>query len=157
MRNVVIIIIVLAVVIIGSYFFLPQGQKLNNQAGDYKHIAYLIDGQAFTLGQTVGKTNTQYFGNEAEGDLNGDGLIDRAFIITQTTGGSGTFYYAVGAIKNSAGGYLGTAGVFLGDRIAPQTTEIKDGIVIVNYADRAPSESFVTSPSIGKSIRFKFD
>jgi hypothetical protein len=45
----------------------------------------------FVLGQkyekkpnyTVDSEKAQYFGNEAFGDLNGDGLIDKAFLVVQ--------------------------------------------------------------------------
>ena len=43
----------------------------------------------------------------------------------------------------------GTNAIFLGDRIAPQTTEIEDSKILVNYADRRIDESMVTQPSIG--------
>ncbi len=91
-----------------------------------------------------------YFGNEAVGDLNGDGVPDVAFIFTQSGGGSGTFYYVVAALKEVQG-YQGTNAVLLGDRIAPQTTEIKDGQLIVNYADRKPNEPMTAQPSVGVS------
>jgi hypothetical protein len=139
----------------------------NRVAADYKNIAYMINGQSITLRDGVSeieaapgseaKIVTQYFGNIGKGDLNGDGIADLAFLLTQTAGGSGTFYYVVGAMQNAQGGYAGTDGVFLGDRIAPQTTEILEGKVIVNYADRAPGEPFTTPPSVGKSIWLKLD
>ena len=57
-----------------------------------------------------------------------------------------------------ASGLVGSQGVLLGDRIAPQTTELRaDGVVVVSYADRAPGESFATPPSVGKSIWLKLD
>ncbi|MBU6214706.1 META domain-containing protein [Patescibacteria group bacterium] len=135
-------------------------------ATDYKSIAYMIDGQSVALSNgrastpaapgSASRVVTEYFGNEATGDLNGDGIPDVAFIITQNSGGSGTFYYAVAAIK-TATGYLGTDAVILGDRIAPQTTEIRDGKVIVNYADRNPGEPMTTRPSVGKTLVLKLD
>jgi hypothetical protein len=47
--------------------------------------------------------------------------------------------------------YQGTNAVLLGDRIAPQTIDIRNGVVIANYADRRSNESMTTPPSIGKS------
>jgi hypothetical protein len=94
-----------------------------------------------------------YFGNEATGDLNGDGISDTAFIFTQSSSGTGTFYYVVVGLKTDKG-YKGTNEVFLGDRIAPQTTEIKDGKLIVNYADRKPTDPMTTKPSVGVSKYF---
>ena len=68
----------------------------------------------------------------------------------------------VGAIQNKDGGYAGTDGVLLGDRIAPQTTEMSQNpnhknVIIVNYADRAPGEPMTVPPSIGKSIWLKLN
>jgi hypothetical protein len=99
----------------------------------------------------------RYFGNEAKGDLNSDGIPDRVFLLTQETDGSGTFFYLVGAIQTPATTYNGTHAVLIGDRIAPQTTEFRDGLVVVDYADRAPGEPFTTPPSIGKSLYLKYD
>ena len=49
------------------------------------------------------------------------------------------------------GGFRGTNAVLLGDRIAPQTIEIRDGVVIANYTDRRPEESMAVPPSVGMS------
>lgn len=100
-------------------------------------------------------TSYQYFGNVARGDLDGDGDEDRVFLVTQQPGGSGTFFFLVGAIKEE-GGYRGTHAVFIGDRIAPQTTEFREGRVIVNFAERKPGEPFTTQPSMGKSLYLKY-
>jgi hypothetical protein len=70
--------------------------------------------------------------------------------LTQNNGGSGTFYYVVVALS-SPNGYIGTNGILLGDRIAPQTTEIKNGQIIVNYADRKTGEAMTIAPSVGVS------
>ncbi len=134
---------------------------------DAKNATYTIDGRSVKLVNGVAeepaapgsssKITTRYFGNEVASDLNGDGRTDVAFIISQETGGSGTFYYAVGAL-NTPGGYIGSHGVLLGDRIAPQPTTAGEGsIVVFNYADRAQGEDFAVPPSIGKSIWLKLD
>lgn len=127
---------------------------------DYKNGTYIIEGEPTTLIHGVSRVPaapgsasqviTTYFGNEATGDLNGDGVPDVAFLLTQNSGGSGTFYYVVVALKTPQG-YQGTNAVLLGDRIAPQTTEIQDGELIVNYADRDPSEPMTARPSVGVS------
>jgi hypothetical protein len=134
--------------------------KGRTPAADFKNASYLINGQVVTLTNGVSEVEaapgsaskivTSYFGNEARGDLDRDGVPDVGFILTQTTGGSGTFFYAVAALRVT-GGYVGTNGVLLGDRIAPQSTQIQDGTLIVNYADRKPGEPFTTAPSVGVS------
>ena len=134
---------------------------------DAKNATYSIDGVPVTLVNGVSvvpaapgsasNVTTRYFGNEVVHDLNGDGRPDTAFILTQDSGGSGTFYYAVAAL-NTARGYVGSQGYLLGDRIAPQATTMGTGtIVIFNYADRKPTDSFATPPSIGKSVWLKLD
>lgn len=135
-------------------------------AQDFKNATYMIEGKTVKLVNgtqeeplapgSATKLVTQYFGNEAFGDLNGDGREDAVFLVTQNSGGSGTFFYVLAAL-NKEEGYFGSQAILLGDRIAPQTTEIKDGVVSVNYADRAPSESFAVAPSVGKTLRLKFD
>lgn len=164
-------VLVVLVVGIGGYMVLtrpaPVSEPIKNTASaSPKDATYSIDGQPVTLVNgksevpaapgSASKITTTYFGNEANGDLNGDSVPDVAFILTQSTGGSGTFYYVAAAIKTTDG-YTGTDAVLLGDRIAPQTTEIKDGIVTANYADRKAGESFAIQPSVGKSLRLKLD
>ncbi len=116
----------------------------------YKDAAYVID----SMPMTIPSGAIKYFGNEATGDLNGDGQSDVAFIITYDGGGSGTFYYAVAALK-TGDGYTGTNGVLLGDRIAPQATQIQNGQVIINYSDRKPTDPMTTPPSVGVSKYLK--
>lgn len=138
----------------------PQRQA-SADAPNYKDASYEIQGRVVTLSNGVSdiestpssasRITTRYFGNEASGDLNGDGDPDVGFLLTQSTGGTGTFYYAVAALK-AAGGYLGTNAVLLGDRVAPQTTQIlPNGTLVVNYADRKPGDAMTTAPSVGVS------
>lgn len=105
---------------------------------------------------SIGMISTEYFGNDVIRDFNGDGVPDRAFLVAQSTGGTGVFYYVV-AIVSSPKGNIGSEGYFLGDRIAPQTTELDGNIIVVNYADRKPTDSFTTPPSVGKTVRLILD
>ncbi|TSC71170.1 MAG: hypothetical protein G01um101449_98 [Parcubacteria group bacterium Gr01-1014_49] len=166
MKNV--IGIVVALVLLAGGFYLvnnyiyheKQGDTLVS-AADPKNATYRIDGALVTLRDgyaeediapgSASKKITRYFGNEAEGDIDGDGTTDSAFLLTQDSGGSGTFYYATVARKVE-NGFEGSNAILLGDRIAPQTTEIRDGILIVNYAERADGEAMSVAPSLGKSL-----
>lgn len=149
-----IIFIVVIGILVREYFVKGNGQ-------DYKNTTYTIEGQSVTLVHgkaetevapgSSSKITTQYFGNEARGDVNGDGIEDIAFLLTQQGGGSGTFYYVVVALGGKDG-YTGTNAILLGDRIAPQTTEIKDGQIIVNYAERNQDDPMTTPPSVGVSL-----
>ncbi len=168
-RHPIILLIVTTFVVVGVVFWWSSRTAVAPQqpvATEYKNATYMIAGQSVTLvngyaespaaSGSVSQMATKYFGNEAIGDLNGDGVPDVGFLLTQSTGGSGTFYYAVAAIK-TVDGYRGTDAVLLGDRIAPQTSEIRDGKLLINYADRAPGESFAVRPSNGKSLWLKLD
>ncbi|HNW94915.1 MAG TPA: hypothetical protein PKW57_04000 [Anaerolineaceae bacterium] len=134
-----------------------------------KNGTYFIDNQPITLVNGVSETElapgsasklvTRFFGNQVEIDLNADGLLDSAFLLQQENGGSGIFYYVVAAIKTE-NGYLGTNAIFIGDRIAPQSTSIdpnNPSQFIVNYADRNANEPMSTIPTIGVSRTFKFE
>lgn len=165
---------VVIIVLVGGYFLLnprtPAGERAAT-ASDHKNISYMIDGKSIKLENggaeteaapgSASKVITRYFGNELETDLDGDGLKDIAFILTQDRGGSGTFFYAVAA-RNTGSGYVGSDGYLLGDRIAPQSTDVSQNprhtyVVVFNYADRAAGEAMTVSPSVGKSAYLKLN
>ncbi len=129
------------VVPVQEAMFTIDGEQIVLTNGKYKHA---------TAPGSASITTVTYFGNEVKGDFDGDGTEDKAYLVTQTTGGSGTFYYLATS--------LGGEAVLLGDRIAPQTTGYRDGEeIIVNYAIRGDGEPMTTSPSIGVSRYFKFE
>lgn len=153
-----------------------EGVCKQTSGSSYKDATYVIAGKAVKLTNGISeieetpdsasKTITRYFGNEVKHDLNDDGREDIVFLLTQETGGSGVFFYVVAAL-NTPTGYVGSQAVFLGDRIAPQTTEIDEGrtvnetnrknVIIVNYAVRLQGEPFTAKPSLGKSLWLKLD
>lgn len=160
------------IVVLGGFYWFNSYVYTQKQApADYKNATYFINNAPVTLTNGEAKNpaapgsasmvTTKYFGNELKTDLNGDGKEDVAFILTQDTGGSGTFYYAVAAIDTGSG-YIGTDGYLLGDRIAPQATSLSQNpnqkyVVVFNFADRAPGEPMSASPSVGKSVYLKVD
>jgi len=133
---------------------------------DPKNATYNIDGTNVTLvnGEaetevapgSASKITTWYFGNETYGDLNMDGKEDIAFLIAQNSGGTGIFYYVVVALKTKDD-YKMTNAFFVGDRIAPQTTEINEsaGELRVNFAERKPGEPMTADPSVGVTLYLK--
>lgn len=162
------IIIVLAIIGIALWqadiAHAPQSGQTPIQAADgYKNATYDFDGSPITLTDGKAETQiapgsaskliTQYFGNEATGDVNNDGVPDIAFLVTQQGGGSGTFFYLVAALKTQ-NGYQGTNAVLLGDRIAPQSTQIANNMITVNYAIRKPGQPMTAQPSVGVSRHF---
>ena len=164
-KKVILIAIIIIVIGIGYWIYQPKeevGGPMGSEktALDPKNCTYIIERKDIALKDgyseeeivpgSASKLITRYFGNEALGDFNGDGLSDIAFILTQQAGGSGTFYYATVAL-GSDNGCKGTNAILLGDRIAPQTTEFRNGEIIVNYADRKPDEPTTAAPSVGVS------
>lgn len=136
-------------------------RSLPQSAKDPLNATYLIEGQEIRLvnghseleaapGAST-KIRTDLFGKPIYGDLDDDGDEDTALLLVHNAGGSGTFYY-VAASLNQNGQYRGTKAVLLGDRIAPQDVIIRNGVIVVNYADRRPEESMTASPSVGKSM-----
>jgi hypothetical protein len=140
----------------------PSVSQPESQAAafDPLNATYVIDGATITLANgkseqaaapgSAETITTQIFGQPTSGDINGDGKNDAAFFLVQDGGGSGTFYYVAAALGTGTG-TVGTNAVFLGDRIAPDTIQITNGIVTVNYADRKASDPMATVPSIGVS------
>ena len=61
--------------------------------------------------------------------------------------GSGRFFYVAGALIIN-GAFRGTNAIWLGDRITPPDLQIRNGILIVRYADRGHGEPMVTTPTV---------
>ena len=171
MKYITSIIIILILACLLAFFIFSKKDNIKSvdttksaSGFDFKNATYNIDDEVIILkngsfdspisSSSATVITTKYFGNEAKGDLNDDGKEDTAFLLTQYGGGTGVFFYVVSAL-NTGNGYKITNSVFLGDRISPQSTEIKDGKIIVNYADRRPGEPFVAEPSVGVSKYFK--
>lgn len=137
----------------------PRSDHKNTEYSIGGRTIWLVDGvaEAAVAPGSAARVVTRHFGNEVFGDLNADGREDVLFLLTQETGGSGTFFYAAAALSLERG-YVGSEGLLLGDRIAPQTTALRpDGVIVVTYADRAPGESFSTPPSVGKTLWLKLN
>lgn len=163
-----------AVVLIVGFFALNSyiyNEKQATSVADHMNIAYKINGENIKLNNgsaeaeaapgSASKIVTTYFGNDFLTDLNSDGREDVVFLLTQETGGSGTMFYAVAAL-NTEGGYVGSDGYLLGDRVAPQSIEGSQNprhknVVVVNYAVREEGQPMSTQPSVGKSTYLKLD
>jgi hypothetical protein len=130
-------------------------------ATDPLNAAYSLEGKTVCLTNgrseveaapgSATKIVTSVFGEPIYGNIDGAGGVDAALILTHDPGGSGTFYYAAAALEEN-GRYQGTNAVLLGDRVAPQTVAIRNGVVEVNYADRRPQDAMAVSPSVGKTM-----
>jgi hypothetical protein len=140
----------------------PEATVPVTLGADAKNATYIIEGQPVTLvngkaevpvapGSATMVTTSLF--SETKGELTGDTNPDYAVMLTQNQGGSGTFFYEAAAL-NKDGEFLGTNGILLGDRIAPQTTQILDETITVNYAERKPEEPMTADPSVGVSKYF---
>ena len=170
MKKITTVVLLLIIASVITYFIYKNNSSkdlvIQKTVVSFKNATFKINGLNVTLNDgkselpianSSSKIITQYFGNEVVHDLNNDGRDDIAFIMTQKTGGSGTFFYVVAAL-NTPDGYVGTEGVLIGDRISPQSTNMgKGNIIVVNYADRKSGESFAIAPSVGKSIWLLLD
>lgn len=173
-RAVGFLVLVVLAGLVALFYSATNGTKnstVGYMASDYKNAEYLIDGKYIRLTNGIAtqdaapgsaaKIVTRYFGNELRTDLDGDGREDIVFLLTQQDGGSGTFFYVVAAL-NTPDGYVGSDGYLLGDRIAPQTTELSKNpvqkhVVVVNFATRAEGEPMTARPSVGRSVYLKLD
>ncbi len=166
MKKHLIILSLIAVCVVGGFYIFMKNDSAQSSkdsyASGYLTGEYFIDGETISLSDgyfekeiapdSASKTVVQYFGNEAIGDISGDGVSDVVFLLTRVDGGSGTFYYAVAAVR-TGDTYKGTNAVLLGDRIAPQSTEISNGVASINYAIRKDSDPLSEQPSLGVTLR----
>ena len=91
----------------------------------------------------------------AYGDLNGDGIGDAAVILLASGGGTGSFSYLAAVINSADGSNQTTNYILLGDRIKIQSISINSGIILVNYLDRTPEQSFAEEPTVEVVKQFK--
>src|SRR3989344_5864528 len=138
MKKTIVYITIVIVVGIALYFGLVGDLLVDGQAAfDARNSSFKVEGVPVTLVDGVAVTElasmpgvsitTRYFGNGVSHDLDDDGREDAVFLVTQGGGGSGTFFYVV-AVLNTANGYVGSGSYLLGDRIAPQSTNIDEGV-----------------------------
>ena len=113
----------------------------------------LVDGRSEepAAPNSSSKIITQVRNTPLFSDINKDGIDDAVLILTQSTGGSGTFYYVAAAIA-TPGGYQGTTALMLGDRIEPQRIEIIDAKARISFLTRGSQESFADDPTVPRQM-----
>jgi heat shock protein HslJ len=147
----------------------PRETEVNNTEvsviPDVANMTFYVDGEIFALKNgeaeisipgSSAKSLLNLFGQEY-GDLDADGDIDSAVWLVNDGGGTGRFFYGALVINNGDSTYKSTNAMYLGDRIAPQNIEIKDGRAVYNFAERRADEPMTAEPSIGKSVWVNFD
>lgn len=165
------VVVMFCIILISIFYFTRTDKLVTPKISDTIEIAqqslvvtsplnttYTVDGESVTLreGRAVSlaaegsllETETRIFGEPIFADINIDGVADAVLFLTQNTGGTGTFFYVVAAIQKDKT-FVGTNSVFLGDRIAPQNITVENGVIMAHYADRKPTDSFATAPSVG--------
>jgi len=153
--RVTIYIIFTIILIIGLFFYFER-----NKPEDPLNATYIIENQQILLKDgfseievipgSASKQITSVLWTPIEGNLNSDSFNDYAMIITQNSGGSGTFYYVVAGLGSSEG-VIGTNGIFLGDRISPENISIENKKILINYAERKEGDPMTVQPSVGVS------
>jgi hypothetical protein len=164
----IILIISLLVILIAAFILYKERTSdatMKIYYGDPLNATYTIDDAEYLLKDgksemeaapgSAEKITTEIFGEPISGDLNGDGIGDYTMFLVQRTGGTGSFYFVVSAISRKDGKVAGTNAVYLGDRIAPQNIQVKEGEIIANYADRNEGERMNVQPSLGVSKYIK--
>ncbi len=131
-----------------------------------KYGSYTIDGQVYKMNDglaiaestssSVSKDIVRIFATYDSADFDNDKAMENLVILQKTTEGTGIFYY-VAVAKMYVHGWVSSEAKLLGDRIAIQNAEYRDGKIIVNYADRKPGEPMVIQPSVGVSQYFKYE
>lgn len=155
------VVLILGAVLFGGFFLLNNyiyNEKQAVTASDPRDAQYGIAGKEVPLTNGTGVLQVEggshivrYFGNEARGDLNADGISDVAFLLVQEIPEGERFFLAA-AIQNTEARFQGTQAMMIGDNIAPQTTAFKDGKVVVYYAERRAD-----GVSVGKNLYALYD
>jgi hypothetical protein len=158
-----------AVVAVAAGLAMASCAQSSTGAHSPMDATYMVEGEAVTLVSGVAektlvpgaasKQVTRYFGHAVEIDLDGDGMLDTAFLLVQDSGGSGTFYYVAAALRK-AGGYVGTNAILLGDRIAPQRMFIDPedpARFVLSYGERVVGQAGSAPPMEMVSRTFRYE
>lgn len=120
-----------------------------------RSATYVIDGASYTLegGSYDDPSVPRHISSldlTALGDINGDGVTDAATIISENTGGSGTFIL-LAVMVNSGGGsasifdpamLTNVATIGLGDRVIVHNIELADGLIGVDFTTQDADDPF---------------
>lgn len=125
----------------------PQVDPANARYRVGSDIVTLVNGVS-DVAQAVpsaSRVTTILTDRRAYSDIDG-GAADAAVILTQNSGGSGTFSY-LGFQSGAQPASLGPT-VLLGDRITVTGVWIASGRIMVTYLDHRPTEPFAAAPTL---------
>jgi hypothetical protein len=130
-------------------------------APDAANTTFVVEGKTITLVNgkaeetaapgSASRNITTLTTFAATGDLDGDGKSDLAVVLTNSTGGSGNFYYLAALLSS---GPLPSKTVLLGDRISVSDVSMKAGRITVSYLTRPDGVPFTATPSVPTSKTF---
>ncbi len=168
-----ILILILIIVLGGVWYFSTRTVKApptnsNQTSGNFKpdasNATFTFDDESVTLTKGLSEetdasvglvTETELLDKQAFGDLNADGKDDAVVFLARSGGGSGTFVYAAAYVSGPIS-YKGTGAIFLGDRVAPSSITVANGIATVTYLDRKSDEPFSAEPTVKVTKQFVY-
>jgi len=123
---------------------------------DPANATYSIEGRTVTLTNgeadqpaapgSASRNVTKLSSLATSGDLDGDGTADVAIVLTNSPGGTGTFFYVASFLSTARGAT--PVAVLVGDRISIQSIAVRDGELSVNYLTRPDTAPLAATPSV---------
>ncbi len=149
------LIILVLIVAAASWFFFMRGDSTKTVTDNTpkQNEAFRPDPTNATFSGIEGEATL--LEERAYGDVNSDGKIDTVVLLAESGGGSGVFIYAAAYVSGPVN-YKGSNAVFIGDRIAPQSVTVSNGIATVKYLDRKENEPFAAEPTVPASKQFVY-
>jgi hypothetical protein len=86
------------------------------------------------------------------GDVNGDGIEDAAFLLSEDTGGSGVFVSLM-IVYSENGAYTQAPGYFIEDRPVIEGLRFENGEIVLNAKVHAPNDPMV-DPTLAAEFHF---
>jgi hypothetical protein len=140
----------------------PAHVKLVASPFDFENQKYVLDDRDVSLHNGVYKSfDGQQTSTIAEQVISASRMKAAAVVIDQP-GGSGSFYYLIGAMKKG-GNDIYSQPISLGDRIKIVSVVVQDaqdhdnGEIVVDYLDHAADSSMAAEPTIQIIKKFAFE
>ena len=92
----------------------------------------------------------------AKADFNGDGKSEGVVVLSEDTGGSGTFKVLC-LLMNDGSSLVNTSRIYLGDRIKLTGLVVEEKEILVSYLDRKPDEALSAHPSVEMVVRHRVE
>jgi len=100
----------------------------------------VYEGEPFAAGQASRPQVSLVKDMQLTGDLDGDGTDEALFLLTESSGGSGSFTYLAVLSRGKSGvKNVGTAD--LGDRVQIRGWRIDDGVILVRLVESGPQDA----------------